>query len=118
VATSVLPSPVRISAIFPWCSAMPPPSARRSAHAEHAARGLAHHREGFGQDRVELLACGNALLQLRGLRLQLGVGELLERGLERVDGDDRPAEFLEKAVVAAAEDGLESVGEHGGIEAG
>jgi hypothetical protein len=53
------------------------------------------------------------LLELGRLGLELGVGEALEILLEGVDGDDLPAVFLEEAVVAAAEDDLESVCEHG-----
>ena len=44
------------------------------AHAEHAPRGLAHGGVGLGQDIVQRLALGKALLEFVGLRAQLLIG--------------------------------------------
>ena len=44
------------------------------AHAEHAPRGLAHGGVGLGQDIVQRLALGKALLKFIGLRAQLLIG--------------------------------------------
>ncbi len=83
------------------------------AHAQHPPRGFAHHGERLGQHRIQGGAGGDLLLERRGLCGELGIGELLHRRLERVDRLDRLAVLLEKAVVAAAEDGLEGGIEHG-----
>ena len=94
MATSVLPSPVRISAILPLCSTMPPiswtskwrmPSARLPASRTDG--------EGLGQQGVERLAVGDALLELVGLGAQLVVGQRRDRRLERVDVRARPAPY-------------------------
>ena len=60
------------------------------AHVEDAAAGLAADGEGFDQQVVERFAVGDALLEFDGFGGQFGVGELLDLGLEIVDGrDDR-----------------------------
>jgi len=74
------------------------------AHAQHAAAGLAADREGFGQDLVEGFPAGDALLELRRLRLQLLVGQLLQLRLQRVDLVDDALQLLEQTLVATAED--------------
>ena len=55
------------------------------AQAERAARGLAHHGKGLGQQVVERLAGGEPLAELDGLGRELGVGQGLQGRLERVD---------------------------------
>ena len=71
-----------------------------------------HDGEGFGQDLVERLALGEALLELGGLGLQLVVGERLHLRLERVDLLDDAAELAQQALVTAAEDAGEQAIEH------
>ena len=100
VATSVLPSPVFISATQPKCSAAPPmiwtskwrwPSVRAAGLAhrgerlgEQVVEGLDRASLGVGADRVETGA------ELAGQRAQLVVGAPLHLGLERGDlGNDR-----------------------------
>jgi len=73
-------------------------------HLQHALAGLADDGEGLGKQRVERLAVGDALLELCGLRLQLGVRERGDRRLQRVDLPDDLAVLLEQALVAAAEE--------------
>ena len=89
VATSVLPSPVRISAILPWCSTMPPisctskwrmPSVRRDASRTAA--------KASGSRFVEVLAAGEALAELGGLALELLVAQRLERVFQRIGAGD------------------------------
>ena len=53
--------------------------------AQGAARRLAHHRERLGQQLVQRLAVGVALLELLGERAQLGVGEVDVIFFEAVD---------------------------------
>jgi len=88
------------------------------AHAQHAAAGLAADGEGFGQDLVERLPAGDALLELRRLGLQLLVGELLQLCFQRVDLVDGAVQLLEQALVAAAEDTGEQVVDHVGNRKG
>ena len=52
----------------------------RRAHA-----GLAHGREGFGQDGVQILAAGDPFLESRRQRAQLVVRFLLHAAFESVD---------------------------------
>jgi hypothetical protein len=74
------------------------------AHAQRALGSLAHHRERLGQQLVEARAAlGVALLQLLGLAAQLGIGQPLHVGLERVDPRHHHGVLLEQALVAAAE---------------
>ena len=74
------------------------------AHAQRALGGLAHHRERLGQQLVDARAVGVPLLQLVGFLPQRRVGQLLERGLERVDLRHGVRVLLEQPLVAAAED--------------
>lgn len=74
------------------------------AHAEHAAAGLAAHRKGFGKNLVQGLTGGKPLLELRGLGLQLGVRELLDRRLQRIDLGDEAGELAQLAFVTTAKD--------------
>src|SRR5690606_30645237 len=82
------------------------------AHAQDADAGLAADREGLGEDLVERFAVGDALLEFRGLGLQLFVAEGLHLRLEGVDLLDDAAELLEQALVAAAEDAGKQTIEH------
>ncbi len=73
------------------------------ALAERALGGLAHGGEGLDQDVVEFGAVGELLLEVRGARAQLVVGQRLELRLDLVDGgDDRP-QALDVAVIGGAE---------------
>ena len=88
---------------------------RRAAHdldvvvalAERALGGLADGGERLGQQLVERLAVGVALLVLVGLRAQLGVAEVDEVLLERVHLDGDRLELLDDAAFAGAEDLVE-----------
>ena len=82
------------------------------AHRERSLAGLAHDRERIGQHVVERLAAGNPRLELVGLAAQLVVGQLGDGGLERVDGAHDLGVLLEQALVAAAEDAGQDVGDH------
>jgi len=106
VATSVLPSPVFISAILPWCQDHAAEHLHVEVpHAQRALRRFAHHGECLGQQLVERRAPGVPLSSARRLLLQLGVGELRELGLERVDLDDAAPVLLQQPLVTAAEEG-------------
>ena len=75
VATSVLPSPVFISAMPPRCRTMPPMSCTSKWRiAEHAPARLAADGERLGQEVVERLALVEPASELGGHRPQLGVG--------------------------------------------
>ncbi len=74
------------------------------AHLQHALAGLAHQREGLGQQRVERLAGSDAGAELVGLGAQGVVGQCFVLRLQRVDALDRTAVLLEQAVVARAEE--------------
>ena len=54
-------------------------------HAQHAVGGLPHGGESLGQNVVGGLATTQALLELGGLGLQLGVGEGFVLLLQRLD---------------------------------
>jgi hypothetical protein len=73
------------------------------AHLHDALGAFAHHGKGLGQQVVQRLAVGHALLELVGLGAQLVVGQLFEVGLQRIDARNRLAVLLEQAIVAAAE---------------
>ena len=80
---------------------------------QHAPPGLADDGEGLGQQVVERLAAGDALLELAVFALQLVVGERLDARLEVVDlGDNRAAEPLQFAVVLGAENFGEKLTNH------
>jgi len=80
-------------------------------HLQHPLAAFAHDRKGLGQQRVERLGL-RALAQRVGHRAQLGIGELLELRLERVDALHHTPVLLEEPVVAAAEEGGEELGQH------
>ncbi len=81
-------------------------------HVQHAAADLAHDREGLGQEVVERLAVGEALLELGGLAAKLIVRERLHRGLERVDLRDERAQLLQFTFVLGADDLREDLLDH------
>ncbi len=83
------------------------------AHAEHAPRGFAHHRECFRQQGIQRLALLDAALELRGLALQLGVAELLHVRLKRIDLLLDLLVALEQAFVTTAEQAGQDLIEHG-----
>ena len=85
------------------------------AQPQHPAAGLAHHRKGLGQDLVEALAVGDALLELGGLAAQRVVVELLHFGFERADARHDFRKLLEHALVAAAEDTRQDIGHRTGF---
>ena len=128
VATSVLPSPVRISAILPWCRTMPPIDLHVVvAHADRAAAGLAHGRERLGQDLVGgvlpgLLALlfrrlvGDVLEALAQIRLEalgadreLRIGQRLDLLFQGVDLVEDGLVALERALAGRAENGFEEL---------
>ena len=89
VATSVLPSPVTISAMLPAVQnhaadqlhvVMP--------HAQKAAARLAAGGKSLDQQVVERFAGGQPAAEFDGLLLQLVVAHRLELGLQGVDGVD------------------------------
>jgi hypothetical protein len=82
------------------------------AHLEGPLAGLAHDGEGLRQDLVQRGAVGHLALELGGLAAQLVVGQRRDGRLERVDLADGLAVLLEQALVAAAEDAREDVGDH------
>ena len=96
VATSVLPSPVLISAMRPECSTAPADQLHVVVPlADRAPRSLAHGGERLGQQVVERLAGQRAAAELGGLVAQRLVGQRLVLGLERVDlVDQRAGVFL------------------------
>jgi hypothetical protein len=100
-----LPSPVRISAILPSFSAMPPISCTSKWRIFSAAlAAFAHDGEGFGQEIVQGLALGVALAEFGRLGLELGVAQCLEIRLECVDLLHDAPVLLQQAFVAATED--------------
>jgi len=79
---------------------------------EHALADFANDGEHFGEDVVEGLAVGQALLQPSGAGLQGRIVQLLDFGLERVDRFDRRVQRLDKTVVGGPEDPLGKRREH------
>ena len=127
VATSVLPSPVFISAILPWWSTMPPISwTSKGRMPEGAHGGLARHGERLVEQLVQGGRAGllqvllvdalerlrEALPELGGLAAQRVVGERLDRRLERVDALHPRQELLDVALVLRAEDLGEKAVDH------
>ena len=82
-------------------------------HVKDAAAGLTANGEGFDQQVVERFAVFNALLEVDGFLGQFGVGELLERGFEIVNGGDHRTEPLDFAFVPGPENFRKSGVEHG-----
>ncbi len=114
VATSVLPSPVRISAILPLLQHHAADQLHvEMAQAERAARGLAHDRERLGQQVVEGLAGRELLAELDGLGGEIGVGQGLQGRLERVDLPDEAVVLTDESLVATAENAGEPISHWG-----
>src|SRR6185295_6936883 len=82
------------------------------AHVEHAPAGFADDRECFGQQVVERLAVGEALLEFGSLAAQGVIAERLDRGLERVDLRDERTQLFQFAVVLSAEQRGEDLLDH------
>ncbi len=82
-------------------------------HVERAAAGLADHGEGFRQQIIERLACGQPAAELDGLAPQLLVGELADLRLFRVDFGDQGLDALQFAIVRRTDDfGYECIDNH------
>ena len=78
MATSVLPSPVFISAILPLVQDHAADQLHiEVAHVEDAAAGFADDGEGFDQEVVERGAVGELFFEFDGFGGQIDVGELL-----------------------------------------
>ena len=79
MATSVLPSPVFISAILPLVQHHAADQLDvEMAHVEDAASGFADHREGFDQKVVERGALGDSLFEFNGFGGQIDIRELAQ----------------------------------------
>ena len=113
MATSVLPSPVFISAMMPSLSTMPPTSCtskwRRPIERLAASRQAA---KASGQQVVEVLAGFEPGAELGRLARELGVAERLHLGLERVDRLDARVVLAQLAALAQGEELGQDVG-HG-----
>ena len=83
------------------------------ALTERADRRLAHGREGFRKQIVELLAVGQTLAKDVRLPAQFVVAERRDVGLEPVDRVDIFAEAADIAIVGRSEDAFCHCGEHG-----
>ena len=91
---------------------------RRSAHdldvevalAEGALGRLPHRGERLRQDVVEGLTVGQALAEDVGLAAQLGVGELLEVLLDRVDLGGDALELLDDAPLTGTQQSFDDLG--------
>jgi hypothetical protein len=78
-----------------------------------APGGFAHGREGLGEQVVEALAVGQALLELVRLRAQFLIRHILERRLQGVDLFGDHLEFLESSPLTGAEDLIEQFSHEG-----
>ena len=77
------------------------------AHAEHAARALAHDGKGLRQQVVERLARRQPLLELRRHADELVIRQPLHLRLERIDAvDDRPV-FRDVFIIIIAQESLD-----------
>ena len=113
MAVSVLPSPVRISAILPLCSAMPPISCTSKWRIFiDALAGLAHRRRRPRAAGRRASALGQAVLELGRLALQRLVAQRRGGGLERGDLLDDAPVLLEQAIVSATENLGKKLGQH------
>jgi len=82
------------------------------AHAEHAAAGFTADRERFGQHLVQGFTVSDALLELRGLGLELLVGELFDFRLQRIDLGDDAVELAQLSFITTAEDAGKQAVDH------
>ena len=88
------------------------------AHAQAAPRGLAHQREGLVEHLVNLGAIGQARADVDGTLTNGVVGEILHRGLERVDAHNARHSLLHAAPLAEAKDLVQDLGTHAGVSDG
>ncbi|MNN55263.1 hypothetical protein D3C81_1701290 [compost metagenome] len=82
------------------------------AHAEHAAAGLAADRERFREHLVQGFTVSDTLLELRGLGLELLVGELFDFRLQRIDLGDDAVELAQLSFITTAEDAGKQAVDH------
>ncbi|MCY1183523.1 hypothetical protein D9M73_241530 [compost metagenome] len=82
------------------------------AHAEHTAAGFTADREGFREHLVQGFTVGDALLELRGLGLELLVGELFDFRLQRIDLGDDAVELAQLSFITTAEDAGKQAVDH------
>ena len=66
-----------------------------------AARGLAHHCKGFGQQLIERAALGEPGAELGGLRAQRLIRQCLQHRLQRAGFAHVSAEIFDEPIVAA-----------------
>ena len=117
VATSVLPSPVRISAILPWCRVMPPMSCTSKWRIfSDAPAGLADDREGFGKHGVEGLAALQAVFESAVLARRASSLRAWSGGFESLRGAYVGGERADDPVVTAAEEAREKLQHRGGFQ--
>ena len=74
------------------------------AHFHDALGTLAHHGKGLGQQGVQRLTRGDAVLEQPGLGAQVVVGQPFEFSLHRIDAHYAGPVLFKQAVVATAED--------------
>ncbi len=72
--------------------------------AERALGRLPHRGEGLGQQVIQRLALGVALLELVGQRPELGVGQRLVVFFDGVDLPDDPLQLAQDLALASAQD--------------
>mgnify|MGYP006200420111 CR=1 FL=1 len=82
------------------------------AHAEHAAAGFTADRERFGKHLVQGLTVSDALLELRGLGLELLVGELFDFRLQRIDLGDDAVELAQLSFITTAKNAGKQAVDH------
>ena len=110
MATSVLPSPVFISAILPLVEHRAADELHVEVpHVQHAAAGFAHDRERLGQEVVERLAVGDALAEFDGFARSCFVGQRLMDGSSALTCATSGRRRLQFAFVLGADD----LGENG-----
>ena len=105
MATSVLPSPVFISAIFPWWSTAPPISwTSKCRMFEDAPARLAYDGKGFRQQIVERLAFREPLAEFGRSSREAPRRNAPDCGFERADLAHDRAQTLQFSVVLGADD--------------
>ena len=106
MATSVLPSPVFISAILPWCSTMPPMSCTSKWRWPSVRLAASRTVAKAGTSRSSRSAPSSSCLRnMVRAGAQLGVGQLRDLRLKRVDrGDLRADTLFTMPIVRRAED--------------
>jgi hypothetical protein len=83
-------------------------------HLERALAGFAAHCERLGQDVVERRAVVELLLELSRLGFDLGVAELRNFWLERIDRDDLGTQATDRPLVRGSEELFGNPGDHAG----